>query len=132
MAFVLLVILACFCCLMVFGARRRRQRKRALFEAEDNLGYGGRRYYAPASTSQPGLSRGAVARNAPSEFSDESSDNFYFYQNVRGRPFGGAGASAAPARQLYDFEEDDTDSIDSRFSGIIKNMWNMVRKCFDY
>ena len=128
-AFVLLVILACFCCLVVFAARRRRQRKRALFEGEDNVGMGGhRRYYAPAApgpSPQPGVSRGAVVRNAPSEFSDGSSDNFYYYQNTRGRPFAGA-AAAAPQRQLFDFEEDDDDSIDSRFSGIVKNMWNMV------
>ncbi|XP_030830249.1 uncharacterized protein LOC577184 isoform X4 [Strongylocentrotus purpuratus] len=127
--FVLLVIVLCFCCIIVFAARRRRQRKRELLEGAENWGYGGRRYApavaVPAQSSAP--SRGAVVRNDPAEFASESSDNFYYYQNTRARPLGGAARpSAPPARPMFNLEDDDDDdTIDSRFSGIIRNMWNM-------
>ncbi|XP_054748917.2 uncharacterized protein LOC129254474 [Lytechinus pictus] len=125
--FVLLVVVLCFCCLILFAARRRRQRKRELLEGADNWGYGGRRYApavaAPSATSGPSR---AVVRNDPVEFSSESSDNFYYYQNTRGRPYGAAAGSAPSARPIYTVDDDDDDdTIDSRFSGIIRNMWNM-------
>ncbi|XP_072175589.1 uncharacterized protein [Diadema setosum] len=116
--FVLIVILLCFCCLILFAARRRRQRKLALFEGEENWGYAGpRRLYAPAA---PAPTRSSVVRNDPSEFASTSSDDFYYYQNTRGRPFAGA-----QPRPILEFDDDDDDTIDSRFSGIVKNMWNM-------
>ncbi|XP_030846642.1 uncharacterized protein LOC105443222 isoform X1 [Strongylocentrotus purpuratus] len=93
---VFLVVVLCFCWFILFAARRRQQCKQEFLEGAENWGYGGRRY-APSSAP----SCGAVVRNDPAEFASESSDNFYYCQNTRGRPFGSTAAASAPRNSPF-------------------------------